>query len=459
MNARTTALLLGAGLLTPGFALAQTGPIQFTTAQQARPAEHQATRMYEDVEILRRLLNARLVDEYAPARQVARLAVSDCARCHDPRTAGKTPTPFFQSMKRGATWVDFDGDGYLDLLVGNGDGTFRDVTRGVAVGDINDDGKPDIFVSDSNGTLRWWVNNGPTPKWTRELEEAHRGLPGWNGGGGLDTEGVYLKGHGVVCTLTLPRPAHDPTAETSPPPGQPISPWDRIRRELHGGKAGPTEQKGAAPREVSLAVIVLRVLAENGRHFTELPENESITVVITFRGPEPRPGAGGAGWVQRNPPGGHPKGIQQVPMTFKSEVKDKAGGPSSGQDYELLGDLSLKQGKSDEAIRAYESALKTEPVAPRAAKLFPKIAQAYLAQGKVEEARRSLDRALEFATQKAGPQPAAKPAPAAHSPLPAKLIVSASRRLLDQVGSGRMTFEEFRKEASAEYLTFRARPE
>jgi tetratricopeptide (TPR) repeat protein len=73
-----------------------------------------------------------------------------------------------------AAWADFNGDGWLDLLVsqgvtndgsvnrlfyGNGDGTFRDVTEksgildaprfgtiGIAVGDYDGDGWPDIFV-------------------------------------------------------------------------------------------------------------------------------------------------------------------------------------------------------------------------------------------------------------------------------------------------------------------------
>ena len=443
MNVRTTALLLAAGLLTPSLAPAQPLTGQPTTAQQVRPAEHRQSGMYEDIEILRRLLNARLVEEYSPARQMARLTMGDCMRCHggDPRTAGKGVTPFIQYMKKGAAWGDIDNDGRTDLFI------------------TNSDGQPGLLVGNGDGTFRWWVNNGATTKWTRELEEAHRDLPGWNGGAGLDTEGVYLKGQGVVYTLTLPPPGHDPTAEKSPPPPQPVSPWDRIRRELHGGKAGPTEQKGSAPKEVSLADIVLRVLAENGRHFTpELPQNESITVVITFRGPEPS-GGGGSGGSKTNPPGWPPKQLQQKQMFFKYETKDTAGGPSSGQDYELLGDLSLKQGKPDEAIRAYENALKTEPDGPRAAKLFPKIAQAYIAQGKVAEARRSLDRALEYAAKSSASPPAAKPAPPARAPLPAKLILSAPRRLLDEVGSGRMPFEEFRKQASVSYLTFPARPE
>jgi hypothetical protein len=46
-----------------------------------------------------------------------------------------------------------------------------------------------------------------------------------------------------------------------------------------------------------------------------------------------------------------------------------------------------------------------------------------------------------------------KPASAA-SPLPARLIITASKRLLDQVGAGKMSLEDFKKAATMEHLTF-----
>jgi hypothetical protein len=50
----------------------------------------------------------------------------------------------------------------------------------------------------------------------------------------------------------------------------------------------------------------------------------------------------------------------------------------------------------------------------------------------------------------AKPAPAAKPVAA----LPIKLIISAPKKLLDEAGKGKMTFEEFRRRASVETLRF-----
>jgi hypothetical protein len=88
-----------------------------------------------------------------------------------------------------AHWVDYDGDGYLDLFVANnlaslfdrknpnrlfdnnGDGTFTEVaaqaglvtmvpTIGSAWGDYNNDGYPDLFLSSGVGRSQLFRNNG-----------------------------------------------------------------------------------------------------------------------------------------------------------------------------------------------------------------------------------------------------------------------------------------------------------
>ncbi|MGY8797981.1 MAG: CRTAC1 family protein [Longimicrobiales bacterium] len=87
-----------------------------------------------------------------------------------------------------ATWLDYDGDGLLDLFIGNetfgadvhptqlfrneGDGTFSDVAaevgvavvgivKGVASGDYDNDGRPDLYVSRTNAPNVLLRNEGP----------------------------------------------------------------------------------------------------------------------------------------------------------------------------------------------------------------------------------------------------------------------------------------------------------
>lgn len=108
---------------------------------------------------------------------------------------GQRSTQLPEDMGSGAAWLDYDQDGYEDLLVvneagplsmtpeqvkkspaycvlyhNNGDGTFTDVTKkagidfrgwgmGVAVGDMDNDGYPDIFIT-AYGQNVFYHNNG-----------------------------------------------------------------------------------------------------------------------------------------------------------------------------------------------------------------------------------------------------------------------------------------------------------
>jgi len=111
----------------------------------------------------------------------------------------------------GAAWLDYDGDGDLDLYLvsghenpleafkpgrahnvlyrNNGNGTFTDVTeeagvgdrhygQGVAVGDYDNDGDPDIYVTNYGSNVLYRNNGDGT--FTDVTEEAGVGCPLWN---------------------------------------------------------------------------------------------------------------------------------------------------------------------------------------------------------------------------------------------------------------------------------------
>jgi hypothetical protein len=372
------ALWFGIILVVPGLA----------NGQPVAPPQsfEQRTQMYEDIEVLRRLLDSKLQSQYAPLRQ----------------------------------------HGMNTLWYGYG-------TPNVST-NVQQFLQPYVVVDvDGSNQTRWkysnvWPNGTLTSQayvdWLNVHAVATRSL---------DTQGVYLKGQGVLYTVTLPHPPK-PRADTPKPPSPSVSDWDRVRREVRNEKAEPEKKEAPPHKDPTLTEILLEVLAENGHHFTRLAENESLTVVVTF-----------------------PAEGQPAPKTTSATAPKPAGATAdtSGRDYELLGDLHLRQGNAVEAEKAYRQAVDQSTSSRRRAALLGKCAQALITAGKTAEAAHLLNDLVNAAKKEpAAPAPAAQATAATRPALPAKLIVSVSKKVLDQAAGGKMTVEELQKAATVDYLNF-----
>lgn len=266
-------------------------------------------------------------------------------------------------------------------------------------------------------------------------------------------EGAYLKGQGVVYTATLKslQPSAKMEADHLVTEGRVEitlreSDWEKTRRQVRNEKEKPKKPEASKPP--SLSDVLLKVLAENGHNFSQLGENESVTIILTVH--------------ESNPPaparksGGSGKGGSAKPGTQIRKTTGVALHRDDASDQELLGDLHQKQGHYEEALRAFMEAATREPgpSSKEAQRLYRKIAQCYLALGQDDKARKALDQILSFekesAEAKDKPVPDVKPAAA----LPVKLIISAPKKLLDYAKAGKITFEEFRRQAHVETLRF-----
>jgi hypothetical protein len=424
-----------------------------------------AARLYEDVEIMRRLLEQNLRSHLPAAGTLLAFTSQQCQKCHDSST-----------------------NLLLDLSNGK-----------IGANTLTNPRYSNSAVPNWNALWHSAVN--------RNWMSAHHGLLAVP-----RLEGVYLRNQGVVYTVTLPTEPGAAKPQPPKPAAKPLSEWERLRNQIRGEKP---EMAPSAPerKEPTLADTLLKLLAENGHNFSELAPNESVTVVVTFR-PVPAPGWGvafadfdsdgyadlfitgthggnvlylnngdgtftdvtatglaqGSSASGRSVPTGSISGSGTTSSTAGTSGST-GGTPSSARDYLLLGDLLLKQGKAQEAVAAYTNAGKlldsSSPADPaKADEQLRKLAQAHLAAGDVKNARAALDQlALARAAQGPGAKanqtgapkggsnarPAEAPKP---TPPPAKLIVSATKKVLDQAGSGKLSFEDFKKAATVQFLDF-----
>lgn len=351
-----------------------------------------ATRqMYEDIEIMRRILNGRLEVPH-------RLAVTqDCRVCHDSRSA--------------------------------------------------------LRFSGASDGVKIWSGLSPHASCTR----------GHTASGYSGADGAYLKGHGVIFNLTLP-PPRDSKPSTTKPATKPLTEWQRLRKEMRGEKMDPDDiPEARLPEEPNLVDTILKLMAENGHNFSQLGENENLTVIVNFRDTGSKPGGAAATDFFYYDPSSfsiiYPVADLVVPVApTESTQTAPPSSPSSSRDYELLGDLHAKQGQNAEAIKAYETAVsKISNQNPSdVATLYRKLASAYLTQKQDEKAKEAMTNAVEWSKKQPGWTMSLRWSTSSPASLPFKLIISAPKKLLDQVGGGKMSFEDFKKAATVEQVTFAA---
>jgi tetratricopeptide (TPR) repeat protein len=474
--------------------------------------------MYEDIETMRRILDGMFQH---PRHRPGAQPLAEFARRPDAAVGGM-----------GTGVVDYDADGKLDLIIGNFAGGDNSTT---------------LFHNIGNGKFEevHWLNQGPA---TCEA-----------------VEGYYLKSEGVMFSVSLPVHFHESLNKPKLPARKTLSQWERVQKELHGEKvdadSGRPEQKND-----TIADAVLRLLAENGRHFTQLAENERLTVAITLRSPQCSTchGTGGTTWNMPNGTtnwgtpsdttswatpqaammGGGSPGMSNAQSMMGAGVKNaavprgvqflqrqqqtqKQGAPQNqgqaasmagmmgamqadaannglnaanskhkdldaeARDQALLGDLQGKQGRHKEAAAAYQKAVGlyqqildgkgANPAPfqdPRAAMqsyltavgYATKLAQAQEAAGDADKALNALKEVTRYSTlleqlaqkehEKSKQAQGAQTTEAKNArtdrgtALPAKLIISAPKKLFDMIGAGKISFDDFRKAATIEYLAF-----
>jgi tetratricopeptide (TPR) repeat protein len=320
------------------------------------------------------------------------------------------------------------------------------------------DGLSNYYVP-SNGTL--WSHDGGNDYRAWSMD-----------GGDALVEGVYLNGYGVVFTTTLPSSSRGGKASDDKPATKQMSDWDRAQMELRGEKSAVATTPPLAQRAPSARDIILQVLADNGAHLSRLRDDERLTVVVTFHdhgslvyGAFPTTISGTLGLTtSQGVVGGQ---NMYAPRLASPQIAAPTGtqnrAPSSARDYELLADLHLKQQEYQTAIDAYAKAIAAYQEEAKSGQSGDSDANRNLRPLLLRQAQAQLalgheDRAMELLQKARSANPGSSPATTAKEStkdsgkprIPSKLIISATKRQLDQVAQGKMTSEELRKSATIE---------
>jgi tetratricopeptide (TPR) repeat protein len=225
MIARLSLVVLSILVLSPALSYAQTearNPIRASAPESDQgtvAAGPDAMKMYEDIEIFRRILDRKL-NTYYP-----RITLQS--------TGGMAGMQGGMMGMQGGMIGMQGGMQGMQPMIGQ---------------------SPPLALYSSNAT---WVQ-----------QETSRTL-----------EGVYLEGQGIIYTATLASLQPRGKAEAAPPP--PVDEWESIRRQLRNEKEEPRKAEASKPPELS--DVVLKMLAEYGHHFSQLHDNESLILILTVR--------------------------------------------------------------------------------------------------------------------------------------------------------------------------------
>jgi tetratricopeptide (TPR) repeat protein len=401
-------LLILAFLVTPTMTSAQTLEIQKDIEKTLRQA-----RMYEDVEIMRRLLSRKLSG-----------LIQSCQQCHR----------FGSDMG----------------MAGAGDGPMMMAGMGA--------GAPEGMMPRGSMAARGGISGGRDAAAPQDS---------------LLVDGLYVPGHGVVFQAQAPAMLLMVPTDRPAKPAAQITEWEIIRKQLRGEVVEDPSVPSDGHHQFNLADALLAALAENGKHFRSLGDNEKLTVAITFRpftrsdpagdmvgGSSPFGAASeGAGFggtasgpmVPMGPGQGLPPGLA-APGAVGAGAAAPPPGRGTSKDHELLADYHLKQGRYDEAARSLLKAITLNTDPARSSGLQRKLAIAYLMAdqydraetGAVAKALDAIKKAMEGKKSEAtGQRPVT---------LPQRLIVSASRQALQQ--ASRENLDELRRQTSIEWLRF-----
>lgn len=302
-------------------------------------------------------------------------------------------------------------------------------------------------------------------------------------------QGHYLRGHGLVYTGMMPLPTRPVVAQT-PKEDPKRSDWEDARRELRGERVDRTQTREDA--NISIADTLLKVMAENGHRLKLLPDGESLTVALTLGASQDCARCHDAGQWHRldlrsnsirsydmDKSASTETSAPRKPLVTGNNSAAAGGTAGAAKDLRatareeaqkavMLGDLHVKQGQTAQAAELYRKALEVLHKIENPAsdwemeimELTVKWSRLMVALGKKDEATEALKRVAERVERFTKSRVQAKSAKESEEiPLASRLILRVPKKVLDQMGTGKMTYEDFRKSSTIEHLSFEKKTE